>query len=176
LIRAFSVATRLRVCQGVASMRNGLICLRDLAGINHRMLLHCPFTSLQASNIVKDNAHLASSSSANSLLRVREGCLRHLAATLDSIRLSDTQRQSSTLLPRPFSSSASFLYGGHDGFSMWQVRTAMAIASSLNRTLVMPQLWCGMDRWWAPHDGNIPGSSLQLPFQCPMDHIFDLEQ
>ncbi|KAA6425748.1 MAG: glycosyltransferase family 77 [Trebouxia sp. A1-2] len=57
-----------------------------------------------------------------------------------------------------------------------QVRTAMAIASSLNRTLVMPQLWCGMDRWWAPHDSNIPGSSLQLPFQCPMDHIFDLEQ
>ncbi|KAL0034633.1 hypothetical protein WJX77_000275 [Trebouxia sp. C0004] len=57
-----------------------------------------------------------------------------------------------------------------------QVRTAMAIASSLNRTLVMPQLWCGMDRWWAPHDGNIPGSSLQLPFRCPMDHIFDLEQ
>lgn len=57
-----------------------------------------------------------------------------------------------------------------------QVRTAMAVASSLNRTLVMPQLWCGMDRWWAPHDGNIPGSSLQLPFQCPMDHIFDLEQ
>ena len=57
-----------------------------------------------------------------------------------------------------------------------QVRTAMAIADSLNRTLVMPQLWCGMDRWWAPHDGNIPGSSLQLPFPCPMDHIFDLEQ
>ncbi|KAL3140615.1 hypothetical protein ABBQ32_005185 [Trebouxia sp. C0010 RCD-2024] len=57
-----------------------------------------------------------------------------------------------------------------------QVRTAMAIANSLRRVLIIPQLWCGMDRWWAPHDGNIPGSSLQLPFPCPLDHIFDLEQ
>ena len=56
-----------------------------------------------------------------------------------------------------------------------QIRNAMAVASSLGRTLVMPQLWCGMDRWWAPHDGNIPGSSLALPFPCPMDHILDLE-
>ena len=67
-------------------------------------------------------------------------------------------------------------YGSDVRFAVMQVRTAMAIASSLKRTLVIPQLWCGMDRWWAPHDGNIPGSSLQLPFPCPMDHIFDLEQ
>lgn len=32
-----------------------------------------------------------------------------------------------------------------------------------------------MDRWWAPHDGIIPGSHLSLPFVAPFDHIVDLE-
>jgi hypothetical protein len=32
-----------------------------------------------------------------------------------------------------------------------------------------------MDRWWAPHSGKIPGSSLDLPFVAPFDHIVDLE-
>lgn len=43
------------------------------------------------------------------------------------------------------------------------------------RGLVLPRLWCGMDRWWAPHDGTIPGSSLDLPYLCPADHVVDLE-
>ena len=29
--------------------------------------------------------------------------------------------------------------------------------TKLGRTLVMPKLWCGFDRWWAPHHGKIPG-------------------
>ena len=57
-----------------------------------------------------------------------------------------------------------------------QVRIAMAWASALNRTLVLPELWCGADRWWAPHAGRIPGAALRLPFQCPLDHVLDLEQ
>ncbi|KAK9813171.1 hypothetical protein WJX72_010080 [[Myrmecia] bisecta] len=57
-----------------------------------------------------------------------------------------------------------------------QIRNAMAIAQTLGRTLVVPELWCGQDRWWAPHDGIIPGSKLELPYRCPMDHVFDLEQ
>ena len=52
----------------------------------------------------------------------------------------------------------------------------LALATALNRTLVIPQLWCGADRWWAPHAGIIPGSMLQLPFACPLDHVLDLEQ
>lgn len=56
-----------------------------------------------------------------------------------------------------------------------QVRNALACAQQLGRTLVMPKLWCGFDRWWAPHDGKIPGSETVLPFQCPMDHIFEVE-
>lgn len=57
-----------------------------------------------------------------------------------------------------------------------QVRSALIIAAKLNRTLIMPQLWCGADRYWAPHDGHIPPTDFPLPFPCPMDHIFDLEE
>ncbi|KAL6753317.1 nucleotide-diphospho-sugar transferase-domain-containing protein [Haematococcus lacustris] len=56
-----------------------------------------------------------------------------------------------------------------------RIRTALAISSILGRALVVPQLWCGLDRWWAPHAGRIPGSDFELPFPCPMDHVFDLE-
>lgn len=56
-----------------------------------------------------------------------------------------------------------------------QVRDALALASVLNRTLVLPEFWCGLDRWWAPHPGTIPGSKFDLPFRCPADHILDLE-
>jgi hypothetical protein len=56
-----------------------------------------------------------------------------------------------------------------------QVRDALALASALNRTLVLPELWCGLDRWWAPHDGAIPGAKFGLPFRCPADHVLDLE-
>ena len=43
------------------------------------------------------------------------------------------------------------------------------------RAVVLPTLWCGMDRWWAPHAGIIPGSGLELPYLCPADHVLDLE-
>eukprot|EP00803_Ostreobium_quekettii_P009210 evm.model.scf_772EXC.7 EVM.evm.TU.scf_772EXC.7 scf_772EXC:53561-60533(-) len=56
-----------------------------------------------------------------------------------------------------------------------QIRDALAIANALGRALIVPQMWCGLDRWWAPHAGRIPGSDFALPFRCPMDHIFDLE-
>ena len=56
-----------------------------------------------------------------------------------------------------------------------QVRGALMLANSLKRTLILPEFWCGMDRWWAPHRGTIPGSQLQLPYKCPADHILELE-
>jgi hypothetical protein len=28
---------------------------------------------------------------------------------------------------------------------------------------------------WAPHRGKIPGSDMELPFECPMDHVFEVE-
>jgi hypothetical protein len=56
-----------------------------------------------------------------------------------------------------------------------QLRNAMALATVLNRTLVLPAFWCGLDRYWAPHSGTLPGSDFKLPFPCPADHVVDLE-
>lgn len=55
-----------------------------------------------------------------------------------------------------------------------QLRQAFGVARALGRTLVMPKLVCGNDRWWAPHNGVIPGSSFQRPFACPLDHVIDV--
>ncbi len=44
-----------------------------------------------------------------------------------------------------------------------QLRNAMAIRYILGRTLVLPQLMTGADRWWAPHHGLIPGARVKLP-------------
>ena len=68
---------------------------------------------------------------------------------------------------------------GHFKLMNWQLsrlRHAMGVATALGRVLVMPELHCGMDRWWAPHNGIIPGSGLETPFICPLDHVIDLEQ
>jgi hypothetical protein len=55
------------------------------------------------------------------------------------------------------------------------LRAQFAIATILGRAVVLPQIWCGQDRWWAPHSGVIPGSEFTLPFPCPADHVLDLE-
>ena len=58
-----------------------------------------------------------------------------------------------------------------------QLRDAMALARALGRVLVLPRLVCGLDRWWAPHSGIIPGSATRLPLlECPADHVIDLER
>lgn len=49
------------------------------------------------------------------------------------------------------------------------------LATILGRAVILPELWCGLDRYWAPHAGTIPGSNFSLPFVCPADHILDLE-
>jgi hypothetical protein len=56
-----------------------------------------------------------------------------------------------------------------------QLRNALALATVLGRTLILPPLWCGLDRYWAPHAGTIPGAGTTLPFQCPADHVLRLE-
>eukprot|EP01065_Artemidia_motanka_P007583 TRINITY_DN13793_c0_g1_i1.p1 TRINITY_DN13793_c0_g1~~TRINITY_DN13793_c0_g1_i1.p1 ORF type:complete len:673 (+),score=122.97 TRINITY_DN13793_c0_g1_i1:96-2114(+) len=61
-------------------------------------------------------------------------------------------------------------------YQMRMVRDAVAIASYMNRALIMPKLWCGYDRVWFPHNGIFPGSELSVPFLCPMDHIFEIGQ
>ncbi|KAF6158859.1 hypothetical protein GIB67_012502 [Kingdonia uniflora] len=59
-------------------------------------------------------------------------------------------------------------------YQMKQIRTALAIASLLNRTLVMPPLWCRLDRLWYPHPGVLPGTLTRQPFLCPLDHVFEV--
>ena len=44
-----------------------------------------------------------------------------------------------------------------------QMRNAFALAQKLGRVLILPRLVCGLDRWWAPHSGIIPGSAAKLP-------------
>ena len=55
------------------------------------------------------------------------------------------------------------------------MRAMFAAATVLGRGAVLPELWCGFDRYWAPHTGRYGGSQMELPFQCPADHVLDLE-
>eukprot|EP00967_Tisochrysis_lutea_P022114 scaffold25193_cov29-Tisochrysis_lutea.AAC.7 len=57
-----------------------------------------------------------------------------------------------------------------------QLRAAFLLAAKLKRILILPPIACGLDRFWAPHNGTIPGSATPLPvFPCPADHVLDLE-
>ncbi|KAJ8509834.1 hypothetical protein OPV22_000268 [Ensete ventricosum] len=59
-------------------------------------------------------------------------------------------------------------------YQLRQIRTALAIASLLNRTLVMPRLWCRFERMWFAHPGILEGTLTRQPFVCPMDHLFEI--
>ena len=53
-----------------------------------------------------------------------------------------------------------------------QVRAAFLLAKRLGRLLILPTFVCGLDRFWAPHNGTIPGSDTTLPIDpCPADHV-----
>jgi hypothetical protein len=58
-------------------------------------------------------------------------------------------------------------------YQLVQIRTAFSIASILNRTLIMPSLWCRFDRLWYGHNGKLDGTKTHQPFLCPLDHVFD---
>ena len=63
------------------------------------------------------------------------------------------------------------------GTALLQVRAAFLLAERLGRLLVLPKLVCGLDRFWAPHNGTIPGSVTTLPIEpCPADHVLDHER
>ncbi|XAR69213.1 hypothetical protein NMG60_11000717 [Bertholletia excelsa] len=59
-------------------------------------------------------------------------------------------------------------------YQIKQIRTALALASLLKRTLVMPPLWCRIDRLWFPHPGILEGTMTRRPFLCPLDHVFEV--
>jgi hypothetical protein len=61
-------------------------------------------------------------------------------------------------------------------FQLAQLRTAVAVASSLGRVVIAPPFLCGLDRVWFPHFGRFPGSQFALPFICPLDHVLAVER
>ncbi|KAK8323384.1 hypothetical protein V6Z12_A12G230900 [Gossypium hirsutum] len=85
---------------------------------------------------------------------------------------------------RPSISKSLLLDGEHNleshfsliNYQMRQIRSALALASVLNRTLVMPPLWCRLDRLWFPHPGALLGSMTRQPFLCPLDHVFEVRE
>ncbi|KAB2053796.1 hypothetical protein ES319_A12G211300v1 [Gossypium barbadense] len=85
---------------------------------------------------------------------------------------------------RPSISKSLLLDGEHNleshfsliNYQMRQIRSALGLASVLNRTLVMPPLWCRLDRLWFPHPGALLGSMTRQPFLCPLDHVFEVRE
>ncbi|QCD81833.1 arabinosyltransferase XEG113-like [Vigna unguiculata] len=83
---------------------------------------------------------------------------------------------------KPYIPKSLMLSGEHNveshftlvNYQIKQIRTALAIASLLNRTLVMPPLWCRIDRLWYGHPGILEGSMTRQPFLCPLDHVFEV--
>lgn len=67
---------------------------------------------------------------------------------------------------------------GGEGAKLSQVRAAAALAKALNRSLVMPQLWCGLENLWSPHTGRSWGNSSEYrpPTECAMSQLFHLER
>ena len=58
-----------------------------------------------------------------------------------------------------------------------QLRSALAIAHTLGRVLVLPPFVCGYDKYWGPlYKGVIPGThTWALPiFNCPLDHVLEV--
>ena len=57
------------------------------------------------------------------------------------------------------------------------MRAALAIATALQRVLILPAVICGYDKYWGPLDkGVIPGTHhWALPiYNCPLDHYVEV--
>ena len=56
-------------------------------------------------------------------------------------------------------------------FQLVSMRSALAIAQILNRTLVFPPVWARFDRIWWPHKGTVEGTDTPQPLVVPLDHF-----
>jgi hypothetical protein len=59
-----------------------------------------------------------------------------------------------------------------------EIKDALAIAAVLNRTLIMPKIYCFCDRYWGILENcRPPGSAnFEIPFVCPLDHVMIPDQ
>ena len=53
---------------------------------------------------------------------------------------------------------------------------AFVLAKALGRILVLPPLWCMLDRFWTILNRCLIGSQVEMPqpFVCPLDHSFNI--
>ena len=53
---------------------------------------------------------------------------------------------------------------------------AFILAKELDRIVVLPPLWCMLDRFWTIIDHCLIGSQVEMPqpFVCPLDHSYEL--
>eukprot|EP00271_Cylindrocystis_brebissonii_P007994 TRINITY_DN219_c0_g1_i1.p1 TRINITY_DN219_c0_g1~~TRINITY_DN219_c0_g1_i1.p1 ORF type:complete len:733 (-),score=136.76 TRINITY_DN219_c0_g1_i1:483-2681(-) len=61
-------------------------------------------------------------------------------------------------------------------YQLKQIRNALALATILGRTLVLPALWARFDKQWFPHPGILEGSETSQPFVAPLDHVFEVHK
>lgn len=61
-------------------------------------------------------------------------------------------------------------------FQLRQLRSALAAAAMLGRTLVMPDFTVLLDNTWYPMNGAWPGFRKLGPFVAPLDHILHMTQ
>ncbi|CDP12730.1 unnamed protein product [Coffea canephora] len=59
-------------------------------------------------------------------------------------------------------------------YQIKQIRTALAIALLLNRTLVMPPIWCRIDSGWLMNPQDWTGNVMRQPYVCPLDYVFEV--
>ncbi|KAG1675655.1 hypothetical protein FOA52_002364 [Chlamydomonas sp. UWO 241] len=61
-------------------------------------------------------------------------------------------------------------------YQLARLRTLLAIATVTGRIVVLPPIWCELDKYWGPlENGNVPGTEWKKPFICPADHILEIE-
>lgn len=88
-------------------------------------------------------------------------------------RLLDAARQ----VPRNGSLASTLPHFELVHYQLRQLRSQRALARALGgRGVVLPELWCGLDRYWGPHTGTFRGADMQLPYRCPADHVLDIEK
>ncbi|CAI5938014.1 unnamed protein product [Closterium sp. NIES-65] len=61
-------------------------------------------------------------------------------------------------------------------YQLVNLRSALAIATILNRTLVLPATWVRFDRIWFPHPGILDGTDTPQPFLAPADHVVEVQK
>ncbi|KAJ6928206.1 LOW QUALITY PROTEIN: hypothetical protein NC651_012033 [Populus alba x Populus x berolinensis] len=89
--------------------------------------------------------------------------------------LTDPPRN--TMMHQPSIPKRMLLDGEHNletHFSLNNYQIKQVRTSAGHCFVVMPPLWCRLDRLWFAHPGVLVGSMTRQPFLCPLDHVFEV--